>query len=46
MIMYNNNKVNKFWIKNGYEVKRVTKSTGSEFSIGMMILEKGRKSNG
>lgn len=46
MIMYNNNKINKFWIKNGYEIKRVTKSTGSDFSIGMMILEKGRKSNG
>lgn len=43
MIMYNDKRINDFWIKNGYEVKRVTKSTGSDFSMGMMILEKGRK---
>lgn len=42
MIMYNNKKINSFWIKNGYEIKRVTKGTSDDNSMGMMILEKGR----
>jgi hypothetical protein len=41
--MYNDKRINKFWIKNGYEVKRVTKSTSNDYSMGMMILEKGRE---